>query len=63
MQFVPKEQRQETIPCRHITLTGKGETIDDFYRNGSQVGLEDAIKQWLRTTIADLERKSAGQTL
>jgi len=62
MQFVPKDQCQRSIPCRHIPLTGKGETIDDFYRNGTQVGLEDALKQWLRATIADLERKSAGPT-
>ena len=61
MQFVPKEKCEQSIPCRHIPLTGKGDTIDDFYRNGTQIGLEDALKGWLRATIAELERKPVSE--
>ena len=35
MKFVPEEQRNQNSPCRFISLTEKGETIEHFYRYGT----------------------------
>jgi hypothetical protein len=59
MQLVPEDFRSEKIPCRHIPLSERGETVDSFYRTGTQEELEVAVAQWLRTTIARLEREKA----
>ena len=37
MRFVPSELRDQESPCRLIPLTPKGETIDYFYRCGTQI--------------------------
>lgn len=58
-QLVPAEARSKKIPCRHIPLSERGETIDSFYRTGTQEELEAAVAQWLRTTITRLEREKA----
>ena len=55
MRFVPGELRNQDVPCRLIPLTDKGETIDYFYRYGTQMELEDALAGWLRKQIADIE--------
>ncbi|HET8921834.1 MAG TPA: hypothetical protein VFN26_02440 [Candidatus Acidoferrum sp.] len=59
MQLVPADARSEKIPCRHIPLSEHGETIDSFYRTGTQEELEAAVAQWLKTTIARLEREKS----
>ncbi|HUJ30273.1 MAG TPA: hypothetical protein VLY23_03265 [Candidatus Acidoferrum sp.] len=59
MQLVPPEYRTETIPCRHIPLNAAGETLDSAYRYDDQQEIEDAVKAWLRTTIARLEQERA----
>lgn len=59
MQFVPSERRAEKIPCRHIPLNAEGETIDSFYRYGSQQELEGAFGDWLRATIKGIEAARA----
>ena len=55
MQFVPKEKQKESVPCRFIPLTERRETVDDFYRCGTQIELEGALKNWLRKEIARME--------
>lgn len=55
MQFVPNDKRQEKIPCRHILLDEAGETIESFYRSGTQPELEESYGKWLRKTIRQLE--------
>src|SRR5229473_7310205 len=55
MQFVPGGSREEKIPCRHIPLNETGETIESFYRTGTQPELEEAYGKWLRKTIRQLE--------
>jgi hypothetical protein len=54
-QFVPEELKAQRVPCRHIPLTEKGETIEQLYHHGTQGELEDALKGWLRKEIAALE--------
>ena len=62
MQFVPPERRAEKVPCRHIPLTQAGETLFDLYRGGTQQEIEDAMADWLRNTIAQLEAQRAKET-
>jgi len=58
-QFVPAGQKKEGIPCRFIPLTKDGVTVEDLYRTGSQVELEEALAAWLRTQIRKIERERA----
>jgi hypothetical protein len=56
-QFVPVGQRKESIPCRFIPVTEDGRTVEDLYRTGSQVEMEEALGNWLRTEIERIERE------
>src|ERR1700751_3919211 len=60
MQLVPPEQRGTKIPCRHIPLTEVGETLENLYRCGTQEEIEDAMRNWLRGTIQQIESQRAG---
>jgi len=55
MKFVPDERKNESSPCHFIPLTEKAETIDSFYRYGTQLDLEEALANWLRKQISRLE--------
>jgi len=56
-EFVPEQRRNESVPCRFIQLNEHGQTIEDFYRTGSQVELEAALAHWLRAQIAKIEKE------
>ena len=56
-QFVPPAQQSEDVPCRFIPLNKLGQTVEDMYRTGSQVEMEEALEEWLRTQIARIERE------
>jgi hypothetical protein len=58
MHWVPPERRAEKIPCRHIPLNEAGQTVDSFYRYGTQEELEHALAGWLRATIKELEEEA-----
>lgn len=58
-QFVPEEKKAESVPCRFIQLRENGQTVDDFYRTGSQNEMEEALGQWLRTQIQKIEQERA----
>jgi hypothetical protein len=60
--FVPPASRSEAIPCRHIPLNEAGETIDSFYRRHTQLELEEALNNWLRKRIKELEEAAARPT-
>ncbi len=57
MQLVPSECREKRIPCRHIPLNDRGETVDSFYRSGTQLELNEAFIEWLKQAIGKLERE------
>ena len=59
MKFVPNELQNENFPCRFIPLNEKDETIDSFYRCGTQLELEEALVCWLRNQIAQIEQPLA----
>lgn len=58
MEFVPAELRDQASPCRLIPLTDKGETIDYFYRCGTQLELEEALAHWLRDQVGRIEEQN-----
>ena len=58
-KFVPEANRSESVPCRFIPLTKDGLTIEDFYRTGSQVEMEQALAAWLRKQIQRIEQERA----
>ena len=55
MGLVPPDQRNQTIPCRHIPLNAAGETLDSLYRSAEPQNLQDIYGNWLRATIAHIE--------
>ena len=61
VQFVPDEERTKNSPCRFIPLNERGETVDHFYRSGTQVELEEALGRWLRKQISRMEERIAGK--
>lgn len=58
-QFVPADRKQDSVPCRFIELTNEGQTVEDFYRTGSQVEMEEALARWLRAQIERIEKERA----
>jgi hypothetical protein len=58
-QFVPEGRKNESVPCRFIELTKEGQTVEDFYRTGSQIEIEEALARWLRTQIEKIEKERA----
>jgi hypothetical protein len=61
-QLIPQESATKKIPCRHIPLNERGETIDSFYRYGTAEELEAAFGPWLKQTIQRLEQKKSDPT-
>lgn len=55
MDFVPSDRRSTDIPCHHIPLTERGETIEVIEQGKSREELEEALKSWLRKTIHQIE--------
>jgi len=55
--FVPRDAQEELIPCHFIPLNDLGQTVDSMERHSHQPELEEALKNWLRSTIARLERE------
>jgi hypothetical protein len=58
--LVPKDMQTKRFPCRYIPLNERGETVDSFYRFGTQEELESELKLWLQATIEVLERRGTG---
>ncbi len=54
--FVPVRSLREEVPCHHIPLNAHGETIYTMERQYTQPELEQAVREWLRTTIHRIER-------
>jgi hypothetical protein len=59
MKFVPDESQEETFPCRFIPLNEAGQTVDYFYRCGTQPEMEEALDGWLRRQITRIEQQLA----
>ena len=59
MQLVPEDVQRKKFPCRYIPLNERGETIDSFYRFGTQEELEPELRRWLQATIERIEKQKA----
>jgi len=57
MQLVPEVDREKSAPCDHIILNEAGETVDSLYHTADQAETEEAVKEWLRKTIQNLEKE------
>ena len=55
MEFVPADRRETPFPCRHIRLTGRGDTVTSFYEWGTEEELETALSAWLSEVIKERE--------
>src|ERR1700740_3581175 len=58
-QLVPQDMQGKKFPCRYIPLNERGETVDSFYRSGTQEELESELGRWLRAEIERLEKQKA----
>jgi len=56
LDFVPKKQRDESIPCRHIPLNEAGETLHTLYNTAGIEEIENVLREWLKRKIAELEQ-------
>ena len=53
IDFVPLGRRNEEVPCHAIPLTAAGDTAESL--EGDQTKLEEALKDWMRRKIAEIE--------
>lgn len=60
IDFVPSQARSQDVPCHHIPIGPAGETVSTMEREHDLLDLEEAIKNWLRATIHQVERQRAG---
>ena len=60
MQFVPADCASAEVPCRHIPLNEKGETLATGYRWDDERENHEMTASWLRETIARIEKERAG---
>jgi len=61
IELVPTPHLEESVPCHFIPLNPDGETIRTLERQAHQPELEEAVKQWLRKTIARLEQQAVSK--
>jgi hypothetical protein len=63
MDFVPPEARAQSVPCHHIPLNQRRETVETIERSATQQELEESIKTWLRKRINQLEEERVAETV
>ncbi len=59
IDLVPAEKHDELVPCHFIPLTETGETVEDLDVEGNQTKMEEALKQWMRRKIEEIEAQRA----
>ena len=59
--WVPEGHKEEDIPCHHIPLNERGESIASLEDAGARQDAESALLEWLNATIKKLEEKLAFQ--
>jgi hypothetical protein len=52
---VPEEHRKEALPCHFIPLNERGETIRLLQSEAGRERAEEAVKDWLKSTIRRLK--------
>jgi hypothetical protein len=56
-EWVPESHQDEDIPCHHIPLNEKGDSIATLEDGSDREKAEQALLEWLDTTIARLEER------
>ena len=59
IDFVPAEKRGEEVPCHHIPLNERGDTVATLGGPGDAPDVQAAVLGWLRRTIQRLEGVAA----
>jgi hypothetical protein len=55
VHFVPDEKQGEAVPCHHIPLNERGDTVATLGGPGDAPDLQETVLDWLRRTIQQLE--------
>ena len=55
IDFVPPDQRSGDLPCHAIPLNAAGETVESLELENNQAKLEEALKEWMRAKIDEIE--------
>ena len=55
IDFVPEAQRDKAIPCHHIPLNDRGDTIVSMGKPGDDLKVQEVMRDWLRKKIKELE--------
>jgi hypothetical protein len=63
MQFVPEEHRKDRVPCHHIPLNPRGQSVDDLEGSDNQQNMEEILAVWLRAAIRQLEAERASRSI
>jgi hypothetical protein len=58
IDFVPAEKRGEAIPCHHIPLNDRGDTLAALGGPADDPEVQATMRAWLRRTIQQLEGAS-----
>ena len=51
IDFVPPENRSQTVPCHYIPLDSAGNTIEELESEGNELRMQRQVGEWLRTQI------------
>ena len=55
IDFVPADKRGEAVPCHHIPLNERGDTVATLGGPGDAPDVQEAVLDWLRGVIQQLE--------
>jgi hypothetical protein len=58
MHFVPAEKQGEAVPCHHIPLNERGDTLATIGGPGDAPEVQQAVRTWLRAKIQELESQA-----
>ena len=60
-EWVPEDHKDEDIPCHFIPLTPEGASIAEMEESGNREAAEQALVEWLDSTIEQLEKKQESE--
>jgi hypothetical protein len=58
MEFVPAEHCDKEDACHYIPLNARGDTLASLDRPGNEEAVQEAVRAWLKRTIARLEEET-----
>lgn len=61
MQFVPEDRKSQPVPCHHIPLNEKGDTVGGLLAERGQEQAQQALKEWLEHTIHRIKQERRDQ--